>query len=485
MTRRSALWNAAASLAALLLIFLFVDPAGRAPEWARFMARQHPAIVHLPVGFLIFAGLLAAFRRWQKEDQPGAVEQAALILGGWGAIAAAAAGSWLIQMGGYPTDALFWHRVLGFVIPLAAAGTLLVNVSRPTRGLRGASWTLLIGSLVVGGHLGGEMTHGKAFAAEYAPGVLKPLIGEAPTLSTRFDLSQPDSASVYETIVVPIFRASCTSCHGEGRTKGGLDLSTAEAIAAHQTDTEDDPLITWGDAGSSLLIQRVTLPVEHRRAMPPVPDAKPLSHADVELLRWWVDSEAGFDRTIAGTERPDPIERLLEAYGLGEIKTGVFALNLSEPDTTAIREIEGWGATISRVAADLPLLEWSSENSTPLYAGGIGGVVDQIKDNVITMNLSGGNATDTEVTRLGAFPHLTSIDVSRTAVTGSTLGDLAGLAFLTRLNLYGTQVDDAALDQLADFPALESVYLWNTNVTEEGVALLRDALPNAEINFGE
>lgn len=70
MTTRSALWNAAATSAAMLLILLFVDPAGRAPEWARFMARQHPAIVHLPIGFLLFGGLLAAFRRWQKRTNP-------------------------------------------------------------------------------------------------------------------------------------------------------------------------------------------------------------------------------------------------------------------------------------------------------------------------------------------------------------------------------------------------------------------------------
>ncbi len=482
MTRRTALWNVAATVAAMLLILLFVDPAGRAPEWARFLARQHPAIVHLPIGFLLFASLLAAFRRWSKADDSGPTEQAALVLGGWGAVAAAAAGSWLIQMGGYPTDALFWHRVLGFIIPLAAAGALLAGVQQPIRGMRSASWTLLIGCLLVGGHLGGEMTHGKAFAAEYAPSVLKPLIGDAPTLATRFDLSQPESASVYETIVAPIFETSCTSCHGEGRTKGGLDLTTADAIAAHETDTEDDPLVTWGDAEASLLIQRVTLPTEHRRAMPPVPDAKPLSHADVELLRWWVDSEAGFDGTISAVARPDAVERLLHAYGLGEILTGVFALDLPQPDTTAIRKTEERGVTISYMAADLPLLEWSSPDTTPLYAVE---ATDRIKDNVVSVNLSGGNATDADVTRLADFPHLTSLDVSRTAVTGATMSDLVGLEYLLRLNLYGTQVDDAALDQLADFPALESVYLWNSNVTEEGVARLRDALPNAEINFGE
>lgn len=484
MTQRSAFWNAVATLVALGLVFFLIDPAGRAPDGARFLARQHPALVHLPIGFLLFAGLLALARRWRKEEQPGGVEQAALLLGGWAGVAAAAAGSWLVQMGGYPTDVLFWHRAFGFVIPLAAAGILLLNLENVGRGLRTAAWSLLVASLVIGGHKGGEMTHGKQFAAEYAPALLRPILDEGPTLDTRFDLSSPDSITVYDAIVAPIFGAKCTSCHGEGRRKGGLDLTTADAISAHETDTEDDPLITWGASDASLLIQRVMLPVEHRRAMPPAPESKPLSHADVELLRWWVDSESGFDGTIAEADMPGSIRTILQAYGMGDIKKGVFALSLSEPDTTAIREIESWGVTLSRVAADLPLLEWSSTNATPLYAGGIGGVVDRIKENVVTMNLSGGNAADTEVSRLADFPHLTAIDLSRTQVTGATLSDLAGLEFLTRLNLYGTQVDDAVLDILADFPALEAVYLWETNVTDEGVARLRDALPDAEINDG-
>jgi len=45
-------------------------------------------------------------------------------------------------------------------------------------------------------------------------------------------------------------------------------------------------------------------------------------------------------------------------------------------------------------------------------------------------------------------------------------------------------VDDALLDVLASFPALEAVYLWETDVTAEGVARLRDALPDTEINDG-
>ena len=482
MTRRFAFWNAIATLVAIALLFLFVSPSGSAPEWARFLARQHPAIVHLPIGFLLFGALLALFRRWKKESTPGPTEQAALVMGGWGAVAAAAAGSWLIQMGAFPADALQWHRALGFVVPLAAAGTLLLSLEDWPRPFQGIAWTILIGSIFLGGHLGGEMTHGEGYSGEYAPGILQSVMSEAPSLTTRFDLSTPDATTVYEGIVAPILQARCTSCHGEGRTKGGLDLSTPDAITAHETDSEDDPLITWGEPESSLLIQRVMLPAEHRRAMPPSLDARPISHADVELLKWWVASESAFEGMISDAERPDAIERLLTAYGMGDIQTGVFALDLPEPDTTVIRNVTTWGITLSRVAADLPLLEWTGSNTTPLYNLQD---VNQIAPNIIAMDLSGGNAQDLQLERVADFPHLTSLDLSRTDITGSTLGELAQLQYLTRLNLYGTQVDDAALEHLAGFPALESVYLWQTNVTEEGVARLRDALPNAVINTGE
>jgi len=480
MTQRAAFWNAVATLVALGLIFFFVDPAGRAPDGARFLARQHPALVHLPIGFLLFAGLLALSRRWRKDEQPGGVEQAALLLGGWAGVAAAAAGSWLVQMGGYPTDVLFWHRAFGFVIPLAAAGILLLSLENFGRGLRTAAWSLLAASLLIGGHKGGEMTHGKQFSGEYAPALLQPILGEAPSLDTRFDLSSPDSSTVYETIVAPIFGAKCTSCHGEGRRKGGLDLTTAEAIGTHETDTEDDPLITWGAPDASLLIQRVMLPVEHRRAMPPLPESKPLSHADVELLRWWVDSESGFDGTVAAADMPGSIRSILQAYGMGEIKTGVFALNLSEPDTATVAALNTPGMRLTRVAVDQPFLDLACDTASCLRIDGL----EDVAPNVISLDLSGTDLSDDDLALLERFPHLTSMDASRTALNGTGLGALSDLAFLTRLNLYGTQVDDAALDILTDFPALEAVYLWETNVSDEGVARLRDALPDAEINDG-
>ena len=478
MTRRAALWNAVATLAAVLLVFLFVDPTGRTPDWGRFMARQHPALVHLPIGFLLFGFVLALFRRWQKEDQPGPTEQTALVLGGWGAVAAAAAGSWLIQMGAFPADDLYWHRLLGFFIPLAAAATLWLGASEAARPVRTLSWVLLVAALFVGGHLGGEMTHGKGYLAQYAPGFLKPVLGERPVLTDRFDLSTPDSTTIYEGLVAPIFAARCTSCHGEGRTKGGLDLASPEAIAAHETDSEDDPLITWGDPAASLLIQRIVLPEGHRRIMPPAPDAHPLSHSDVELIKWWVASEASFEGTIAGTDMPTSIKTLLTLHGMGEIKEGVFAVDQPMPDTTLFGAVRAAGGRITPVAADLPWLELACASAACLEA------TTGLENHIMTVDLANSDATDASVALLAGFTHLTSLDVSRTTITGSTLGELASLAFLSRINLYGTALDDAGLDALAAFPALESAYVWQTNVTEEGVARLRDALPKAEINDG-
>ena len=480
MSRRTAFWNAVATVVAVGCLFSLVDPAGRAPEWARFVARQHPALVHLPIGFLLFGALLALGRRWRKEERPGPIEQTALVLGGWSAVAAAAAGSWLIQMGAFPADALYWHRLLGLFIPLAAAGTLFFSLDDAPRTLRTASWTLLVGSLFIGGHLGGEMTHGKGYVAEYAPGFLQPVLGEAPSMTSRFALDAPDSTTIYAGIVDPIFRARCTSCHGEGRSKGGLDLTTADAIAAHETDTEDDPLITWGDPSTSLLIQRITLPVEHRRAMPPSPDARPLSHGDVELIKWWVDSEAAFDGTIAATDMPRSIQTLLEAYGLGEILTGVFALDIPMPDTALVSAANGNGLRLTRVSAEGPFLELACDSPACLSSADL----DRLTGHIITADLSGSDASNDVFDMLTRFPHLTSIDLSRTSVTGRGLDTLAELGYLTRLNLYGTQLDDAGLEHAEGLATLESIYVWQTDVTEAGVAQLRDARPDMLVNDG-
>jgi hypothetical protein len=73
------------------------------------------------------------------------------------------------------------------------------------------------------------------------------------------------------------------------------------------------------------------------------------------------------------------------------------------------------------------------------------------------------------------LPHLTELDLTRTAVTDAGLKKLVAAApYLSRLSLEGTAVTDAGLKHLAQAKRLRGLILTGTRVANEGVAQLAD-----------
>jgi len=98
----------------------------------------------------------------------------------------------------------------------------------------------------------------------------------------------PDERVDFVRDVRPILAAHCHSCHGPEKSKADLRLDRrAEAMAGSHGGTT--AVIVPGDAGASLLIERLTTDDEDDR-MPR--DAAALSAADIELLSAWIDQGA-------------------------------------------------------------------------------------------------------------------------------------------------------------------------------------------------
>lgn len=108
-----------------------------------------------------------------------------------------------------------------------------------------------------------------------------------PTLSVGNDLS-------FETDVRPILKAHCFHCHGEqGETEGDLDLRLRRFILS---GGESGPAMVLNNSADSLLIQRI-----EAGEMPP--EDKPLSAADLETLKAWIQGGAPTLR-----DEPDSLE---------------------------------------------------------------------------------------------------------------------------------------------------------------------------------
>ena len=483
ISSRFATWNAVAISLLLFVAFLWIDPTGRSSQFFRFLGRLHPVVVHLPIGIMLLALIFTVLNRlgWVKIGDN--VINLTLFLGSWAGVKAILAGSWLAQTGGYPEDILFLHKVMGYGATSICAINLLLRTTdnsflkKPI--FTNFSWGLMTAWLIIGGDLGGKLTHGPGFVTEYAPEIVKSVLGHSDPMSGRFQLDTPGETTVFEGIVLPIFVNKCVFCHGETRGKGRLRLHSSEVIKAHEGD---EPLIVKGRPEESLLIQRIALPEGHEDQMPPAMHAKPISHADVELLKWWVASGASFDATLSETDMPASIFSILKAYGLNEQRKGVFALDLPEPDSIAIRTGRELGLRIDVVA--------EGESVLSITCGSAPRCIQSILDAGLTssvtwLDLRESSVQDEDLAALAEFVHLTRINLAGTGINGSGLTSLSGLEYLEYINLYDTSVDDAGINNLASIKSITAVYLWQTAVTEEGIARLKEALPDAEISLGD
>jgi len=87
----------------------------------------------------------------------------------------------------------------------------------------------------------------------------------------------------FERDVLPIVTAKCLSCHG-GNSMVGLDLRTAASLFK---GSHNGPVLVKGSPDESLLYQKVS-----SRMMPPEAFKRPLTEADIETIRLWIEGGA-------------------------------------------------------------------------------------------------------------------------------------------------------------------------------------------------
>lgn len=122
-----------------------------------------------------------------------------------------------------------------------------------------------------------------------------------------FALLTPTPASAEDKVdftkqILPIFEAKCMKCHETEHTddtgrlkkpKSGLVMDTAEGLKKGGKENGDKTLVA-GKAAESALYTMTTLPITDEMVMPPEGKADPLTDAEKELLKKWIDQGADF-----------------------------------------------------------------------------------------------------------------------------------------------------------------------------------------------
>ena len=89
-------------------------------DWAAFMGRFHPVLVHLPIGFLLLAGLLEIGRLTRKIEVKESTITFVLFWSALGATLSCIAGYLLSLGGGYEAGLLDNHQWQGIGVAVAA-----------------------------------------------------------------------------------------------------------------------------------------------------------------------------------------------------------------------------------------------------------------------------------------------------------------------------------------------------------------------------
>ena len=440
-------WVAAllVSVALALLPRIFRLDGKPHADWEQFLGRFHPLAVHLPIGLIVLVPLLeiaGAFR-------PALREAAGLVLGlSFAACLGTLTLGYLLAYGSGDVGSTVTRHMWGGIA--LAIGVLLCLLARPS-WISGALSRIypsmlicVLLTLVWTAHQGGSLTHGSNYLTEYMPAPMKNIL-----VFGIVRASTPNSGSFYAAHINPIFDANCVTCHGAGKTEGGLRLDSYELL---MKGGHDGPVILSGRPEKSMLLERVTLPADNKHFMPA--GRQPLSQQEVTWIRAWIQQGASRIVTnLAGISIP------VQAKELPLQPVGDYSELMAEIRTMQ----KGQGAklvSVSRKPSDGLILNTvdvvSSFGDAQLAA------FQKFAPYIVEAELGRTGVTDASFQTLSNFTHLRALHLEGTAVTGNGLVKLTQLSQLTYLNLSGTKVTQTTLAPLAAMKNLRHVYTFNT-----------------------
>jgi uncharacterized membrane protein len=411
-------------------------------DWQQFLGRFHPLAVHLPIGLLLLVPVLeiaGAFRPALREAA-GFV----LALAFASAVLALTLGILLAHGSGNAGTLVTRHMAGGIALTIGLLLCLLVRPSWIQQAVPifyPAILACMIPLLFWTADQGGSITHGSNYLTAYMPASLK-----------RFTLlsTNPSPTSFYAMHINPVFDSNCVTCHGATKTSGGLRLDSFDSL---MKGGKDGSVIIAGNPEKSLLLQRVTLPSDHKQFMP-AEGRPPLRPEEIKWIKAWIQQGASpTASTLAGIaggdQRPE-----LPPQPVGDYSALM-------PEIRQMQQTQG---------AKLIPVSGKPEDGLILFtvdaAGSFGDTqlaqFQKFAPYIVEAELGRTAVTNASFDMLKQFTHLRALHLEETHITGDGLAKLASLSQLTYLNLSGTQVTQESVRPLTSMKNLRHLYLYNT-----------------------
>ena len=418
------------------------------------IGRFHPLFVHLPIGFIIIGLMLDFFFRNKKEHTPVLrfVFLWSFITSNFSIIT----GYLQYDREGYAWESVQWHLIMGILTMIFC---LLFYLKLKYVAFRILPKNFLFAglsiSLLVTGHLGGNITHGSDHLIEPLPPEIKGLLG----LEYQNDLIELDpenyrNAVFYTEVIQPILNQKCVSCHNDKKTKGGLKMNSYNAI---MKGGKNGLVVMINNSIDSKIHKRMNLPIEDRYHMPPKSRTQP-SMEEIELIKIWIDNSASKNALVGDL----PIPKKMLASFFPEKSNGIFPEKDEEAITnTQLSDLRNMGFLVVNIFETSPFLKVSCINIDDFSDISIEQLIN-IKNNIVELDLSSTKITDNIFEYIKDFKNLTVLKLDNTNVSGKKANLLSSLPNLKKISLVNTPFDFKYISNFYKYQKLSNVNLFKS-----------------------
>lgn len=429
------------------------------PVWLQPVGRMHTLMLHFPIVLLLLAMFLDFFsfkkQELSEKNHPN-FSQKLLLVGSLLTAITVIMGLFLSREDGYSGSSLQWHKWTG-------AGTLflvsIVYFVRNTNWYKPvtakAAGIVILFVLIAAGHYGASLTHGENF-------ILQPVTGDKGR-----HIVPVEQAIVFEDVIKPILEKKCAGCHNPDKMKGELILTDSISI---MKGGKSGKLFIPGDADLSLILERIHLPWEEKKHMPP--EGKPqLTSQETLLIRLWIQNNADFNKKVTAFPADDSLRLAASIYLQPPLTEEKF--EFAAADEKTIESLNTNYRTIRPIAEESPALAVNIYNAA-VYNSKQLKELDAVKDKIVSLNLDKLPVKDEDLKIVSQFENLRKLELNFTDVTSKGVKELVRLQNLRSLTLSGVKINFQDLkEQLSAMRTLKMISVWNTGLTEAEAAQLQ------------
>ncbi len=441
-----------------------------------FFGKFHPVLVHLPIGFLLLALVFQWLCRKEKYFAILPAVKIAFLLGMISAIVSCLSG-WSLSSGGeYDETTLDYHKWMGIgVAAFSVVGYWLAD--KPSSQIKNILSALTFVLIIITGHLGGTLTHGDGF-------LTKGLFENAKdsSKSARKTIANVQEAVVYTDLIQPILTDKCGGCHSAKKQKGGLRLDGQDWILK---GGKEGKVFVSGNPTGSELYKRVLLDPLEEKHMPP--KGKPqLTEQEMNLMHWWIESNAAFTKKVKEVNQPQQILPALLAMQSAAVSMKKPSIPDGEVDkvsASVFESLRNAGIIVLPVAANSNYVSANFVSIKKVTQETVA-LLKQVNKQLVWLKLDYTELSENSWKVIGQCTNLTRLSIDHTNLTDAQILNLTGLKNLQYLNLVGTKITTQGVQQLKSIATLENLYLGQTSIKGNDFINLQKQFPKTILDSG-